>query len=179
MKILDFGCGNNKYVSKNPKDKVVGLDIAKLPDVDIVYDLDKYPWPFKSNEFDMIVSNHVCEHLTDLIKAMEELHRIAKPNAILKFNVPYFASAGAYQDPTHKRFFTYRTFEYFEEESGFNFYTKARFKILNRRITFFVTRPSISKLADPLINAFPRFYERFLSRILPAEQLSIELEVKK
>jgi len=179
MKILDFGCGNKKFKSKNPKDKVIGLDIVKLPGVDVVYNLDKYPWPFKENEFDMIVSNHVLEHLSDLIKAMEELHRISKPGAILKFNIPYFASSGAFQDPTHKRFFTYRTFEYFTEESNLNFYTTSRFKIQKRKIVFFVTRPLISKIVDPFINAMPRFYERFLSRILPAEQLSVELKVIK
>jgi predicted SAM-dependent methyltransferase len=179
MKILDIGCGKNKYRSKRSNDIVIGIDSVKLPGVDKVVNLEKFPWPFKKDEFDIVVSNHVLEHLSDLIRTMEEIHRISKPGAIVRANIPYFASSGAFQDPTHKRFFTYRTFEYFTEESGFNFYTKARFKINKRKMTFMVTRPNISKMFDPFMNYFPRFYERFFSRILPAEQLFVELVVLK
>jgi len=179
MKILDFGCGNNKYLPKNKSDKVIGMDIAKLPGVDLVHDLERFPWPFKKNEFDMVVSNHVLEHMSNLVKVMEELWRISKPGAIIKINVPYFASPGAFQDPTHKRFFTLKTFEYFTEKSGLNYYSTARFEILKRKITSFVTRPEISKILDPFINGWPRFYERFLSRIIAADNLYVELKVIK
>jgi len=42
---------------------------------------------------------------------------------------------------------------------------------------FFVTRPS--KVIDKIINKIAPFYERFLSRIFPAEELQIELEATK
>jgi hypothetical protein len=32
MKILDIGCDGKKYVSGDPEDVVVGLDIQKFPD---------------------------------------------------------------------------------------------------------------------------------------------------
>jgi SAM-dependent methyltransferase len=179
MKILDIGCGNNKYIGPNKKDKVIGIDSVKLDQVDVVHNLEKFPWPFKDNEFDRVVTNHCLEHLTDLVKTMEEIHRITKRNSLIEINVPYFAFYGAFQDPTHKRFFTWKTFEYFSKNSHLSYYTKNKYVIIRRKLTFIVTRPVISKIFDPIINFSPRFYERMLSGILPAENLNIVLKVEK
>jgi len=178
MKILDVGCGKNKYKG-DKKDKVVGLDIVKLPCVDKVHDLEKFPWPFQNNEFDLVICNHTLEHFSSLVKTMEEIWRVGKPNSTIKIKVPYFAHPGAFWDPTHKVFFTTRTFDYFTEESKFNYYSRARFKILSQKIIFMVNRPRISKLFEFFININPTFYERFLSRVFPAEQLFVELRVIK
>jgi len=41
--------------------------------------------------------------------------------------VPYWNRVGAFRDPTHVRFFTYRTFDHFTKNSKFpNYYSKAR-----------------------------------------------------
>ena len=174
-----IGCGKNKYISKDKKDEVIGLDRTKLLGVDIVHDIEKFPWPFKDNEFDLIIANHILEHLDNLIKVMEEIWRITKNNGLVKINVPYFSYSGAFQDPTHKRFFTLHTFDYFTENSGLNYYSKARFKILKKRLVFFVRRPKANKIINFFINSNQRFYERFLSNILPAENLYVKLEVIK
>ncbi len=179
MKILDIGCGKNKYKSKNPKDVVIGIDCAKLPGVDKVHNLEKFPWPFKDNEFEIIIANHFLEHVSDLIKTLEEIHRICKPGAIIEVKVPYFASAGAFQDPTHKRFFTLRSFEYFDENSGLNYYSKARFNIQNKKLIYFSSRPRISLIFDFFINLSQRVYERFFSRVFPADSLHVKLRVVK
>ena len=179
MKILDLGCGKNKIKSKNENDLVIGADSIKLDGVDVVYDLEKFPWPFKDNEFDLIISNHTLEHLSNLVKTMEEIYRVGKPGAIIKVNVPYFAYPGAFQDPTHKRFFTLRTFEYFNEKNGLSYYSRARFEILKKQLNFSITWPKISRFFDMLIKIHPSFYERFFSRILPAENLHVELKIIK
>lgn len=181
MRILDIGCGNKKHASKNKEDVVIGLDIAKLPGVDKVHNLEKFPWPFKNNEFDLIIANHVLEHVSDLVKTMEEIWRISKPNAIIKINVPFFAYHRAYQDPTHKRFFTTGTFEYFTEKSGLNYYTKARFEVIKIRLGFFAgSIPGfISKVVESMMNANQRLYERFFAHALPANNLYFELKTKK
>ncbi len=44
--------------------------------------------PFESEGFDLIYSNHVLEHLTDLDASLSEIRRIAKPGAIFAFAVP-------------------------------------------------------------------------------------------
>jgi len=175
MKILDIGCGNNKYKSLNKGDKVIGLDSIKLQGIDVIHNLEKFPWPFKNEEFDLIICNNILEHLSDLIRTMEELWKILKKGGKIKIDVPYFSYYGAFQDPTHKRFFTYKTFEYFTEKFAFGYYSKKKFKIIKRKLVFSVHHP-ILNFFEPFINKFPRFYERFFCYLLPVEKLEIELQ---
>lgn len=44
--------------------------------------------PFKDNEFDIILCNHVLEHIPDDTKAMQELFRIMKPGGYGVFQIP-------------------------------------------------------------------------------------------
>jgi SAM-dependent methyltransferase len=44
--------------------------------------------PFEDNSFDIILCNHVLEHIPDDTKAMQELHRIMKPKGIGIFQIP-------------------------------------------------------------------------------------------
>ncbi|MDO4729192.1 MAG: methyltransferase domain-containing protein [Bacteroidota bacterium] len=44
--------------------------------------------PFEDNCFDMILCNHVLEHIPDDTKAMEELFRVLKPGGIGIFQIP-------------------------------------------------------------------------------------------
>ena len=60
MKKLNLGSG------EDIKKDYVNLDAVKLKGVDIVYNLNKYPWPLKDNEFDFIYCNNVLEHLDSI-----------------------------------------------------------------------------------------------------------------
>ncbi len=44
--------------------------------------------PFNDNLFDVILCNHVLEHITDDTKAMEELYRVLKPGGFAILQVP-------------------------------------------------------------------------------------------
>ena len=44
--------------------------------------------PFKDNEFDVILCNHVLEHIPDDTKAMQELYRVLKPGGFGVFQIP-------------------------------------------------------------------------------------------
>ncbi|WP_431156489.1 class I SAM-dependent methyltransferase [Winogradskyella poriferorum] len=44
--------------------------------------------PFKENQFDVILCNHVLEHIPDDKKAMEELYRVLKPRGWGVFQIP-------------------------------------------------------------------------------------------
>lgn len=48
-KKLNLGCG------KDIKKEYVNLDIRKFPGVDIIHDLNKFPYPFKDDSFDEII----------------------------------------------------------------------------------------------------------------------------
>lgn len=45
--------------------------------------------PFKDKEFDLIICNHVLEHIPDDTKAMQEIYRILKPGGKAILQVPY------------------------------------------------------------------------------------------
>jgi len=44
--------------------------------------------PFKDNSYDVILCNHVLEHIPDDTKAMQELYRVLKPNGWGIFQIP-------------------------------------------------------------------------------------------
>ncbi len=48
--------------------------------------------PFADNSFDLIICNHVLEHIPDDTKAMQELYRVLAPNGTAILQVPYKAS---------------------------------------------------------------------------------------
>ncbi len=88
------------------------LDRVPLPGVGVVHDLDVGPWPFASGTADQIMAKDVFEHVGDPILFMTECHRILRPGAGLFILTPYYKGRDAYTDPTHKRFPTEHTFDY-------------------------------------------------------------------
>lgn len=45
--------------------------------------------PFSDNSYDVIICNHVLEHIPDDTKAMQELYRVLAPNGMAILQVPY------------------------------------------------------------------------------------------
>lgn len=59
--------------------------------------------PFKDNEYDFILCNHVLEHIPDDTKAMEELFRVLKPGGTAILQIPQELSrAETFQDDSIK-----------------------------------------------------------------------------
>ncbi|MBS1266581.1 MAG: hypothetical protein MAG795_00548 [Candidatus Woesearchaeota archaeon] len=104
---LNVGCGHDI------KKGWVNLDVKKRKGVDVVHNLEKYPYPFEDNKFNLILADNVLEHLDDTIGCMNELHRILKPGGKLILKFPYFQHPNAWVDPTHKKCLTVGTFRYF------------------------------------------------------------------
>lgn len=172
MKKLNLGCGNDY------REGWVNLDKNKKFKADIYSDIEKR-LPFKSNTFDYIYSEHVLEHINNLIPLMRELRRISKNEAVIEIRVPHALSIAAYQDPTHVRFFTYQTFDYFTSKSLVD-YGFPKFKIISRRLNFFVKEYTfLNKLLNPLINLSPKNYERIFGWILPCGEIICKLKVEK
>jgi len=126
---LHLGCGKSKLPGH------IGIDISRQAGVDIICDLQRVPWPFKDSCADECVLVNLLEHLPNTVQVMEELWRVSKPMGLVCILVPYYNSPGAFQDPTHVRFFTERTFDYFSEDgttdlSHYNYYSRARFEIV-------------------------------------------------
>lgn len=123
---LDIGCG---LVKKNG---FIGIDKIIKTRPDIVADVE-YGLPVKTNSISHVYCSHLLEHVNNLPSLMEELYRIVKPNGIIEIIVPYYASLGAFMDPTHVRFFTEETFSYFsksKKEKHFDYDFNCNFEII-------------------------------------------------
>jgi SAM-dependent methyltransferase len=53
--------------------------------------MDIHQIPFKENHFDVVLCNHVLEHVKDDIKAMSEIKRVLKPGGWAILQVPFFS----------------------------------------------------------------------------------------
>lgn len=107
---LDIACGANKQPG------FTGIDLMAIPGVDIVHDLERFPWPIHAESVTEAVCLHYVEHTRDLIAFMEELHRVLKPQAACTIRAPYYTSIRAWQDPTHTRAISENTFQYFNAQ---------------------------------------------------------------
>jgi tetratricopeptide (TPR) repeat protein len=109
---LNIGCG------KNIISEWINIDNSSLPGVDVIADLDECDTkqlPFNDDTVDELLASHVLEHIKNTLSLMQELHRIAKPNAKFIIRVPYGSSDDAYEDPTHIRKFFMNSFGYFSQ----------------------------------------------------------------
>jgi SAM-dependent methyltransferase len=53
--------------------------------------MDIHNIPFGESHFDVVLCNHVLEHVQDDIKAMREIHRVLKPGGYAIMQVPFFS----------------------------------------------------------------------------------------
>ena len=162
----------------------INVDLTKKYGAEVTHNLEKFPYPFKNNEFDEILADNVIEHLKDTIRVMEELHRISKPGAIIKIIVPHYSGCMAFSHLTHKSFFGSGTFNNFERES-WEKYSKIEFKVLEKRLiwldcrNWFWIRP-FKYIIDKVININPFLSERFLCNFLGGfDHIYFKLKVVK
>ncbi len=170
---LNLGCG------KDIKKGYVNLDSVKLPGVDIVMNLNDYPWKLEDNHFDEIICYHVLEHLENFEMSMNELHRILNKNGILKIRVPHFSSAGAWTDPQHKRAFGYFTFDYFvlnKKNDYLSHETVIKFRYIKKRLRFNKKYAIWNWIIELIANLCPHVYEDTPLRIFPAFEIIVELK---
>ncbi len=104
MKILDLGCGRDKYRG-GKGDMVIGVDVDKQSGADVIHDLNKFPYPFKKNEFDLVRLKHSIEHLQDVYKVLDEVCKITRNGGTVRILYPHFSCASAYNTYTHIHFF--------------------------------------------------------------------------
>jgi SAM-dependent methyltransferase len=108
---LNLGCG------PHIADGYVNVDIVPLPGVDLVADLDQ-PWPWPDGAVAEILASHLFEHVNDPLLFMAEAWRVLAADGILDIRVPYYRHIFAFTDPTHKRFCTELTFDYWVPGQG-------------------------------------------------------------
>jgi SAM-dependent methyltransferase len=177
-RVLELGCGHRRRVPGS-----VGVDANPTTKADVIHDLNVFPYPFPSNEFDAVIAEHVLEHLENVIGVMEEIHRIAKPGAKVFIEVPHYTSQDFYTDPTHRHSFTSTSMDYFIPGSGglydFGYSATARFKkisvALGHRRSSFLRRWYL----DRILRRDPLRYERQFAFLFPVDRINFVLEVLK
>ena len=170
---LDVGCGRDKIRD------AIGIDIAATAESDIHHDLGTFPYPVADSSFDVIFCRNVVEHVPDVVRLMEEIHRLGRPAADVLITTPHFSSLYSYQDPTHVRHLAYESLDYFSENTSHsNFYTRCRFDIVERRIDFGKSLP-FSLIAKTLAAISVRYYEKHFAFLFPANSLFFHLKVRK
>ena len=114
---------------------------------------------------------------------MEEIYRISKNGAKVFITTGHFSGLDSFTDPTHKHFFTSRTFDYFIPGTAlynkYNYSTKAKFKKVSVKLGSTISSNPILKLILLFINNYAVLYEKRFAFIFPVGVISYELEVIK
>jgi SAM-dependent methyltransferase len=178
--ILDIGCGKNKPPG------AIGIDRVALPGVDVVHDLNSFPYPFEDSSFDEIHATHVIEHLDSIVRAMEEIHRLARPNAKVVVITPHYSDSQSWNDPTHKWHLTTYSFRYFQKDYESSYYSTASFETEHIHIDMArlwralgVERLINSSLQHDSLRSIRKFWEGYLSLIVRAGAMTFVLRAIK
>lgn len=130
--LLDVGGGENPAVG------AINMDLRDLPSVDIVHDIETYPWPLPDACVDLMIASHVVEHIDpargNFLKWMAEAWRVLKPGGQFLISYPYAGSPGYWQDPTHCNGCSEATWMYFDpyhHSKLYRVYRPAPFKIID------------------------------------------------
>jgi SAM-dependent methyltransferase len=109
---LNIGCGSSI------KEGFTNLDTVPGPGVDIVMDIQS-GCTLPNDFFDYVEMKQVIEHLTNPLKAMENIYNACVDNALLIVTCPHGAHDNAWIDPTHVRAVFPETFQFFGQPSYF------------------------------------------------------------
>ncbi len=92
-KILDIGCGNgdiSQYFTHDNQPSGVDVSDKRKPankDFEFIK-VDSEELPFHSSSFDLVISNHVIEHVNDQHRHLAEIHRVLKPGGLVYMATP-------------------------------------------------------------------------------------------
>jgi SAM-dependent methyltransferase len=173
---LNLGCGNDY------KKRYINCDITDRVKVDKIVNLEEPLKMFKDNSINKIICFHTLEHIKNFVELMKELNRICKNNCIIHIKVPFYSAWGQFNDPTHVRFFTPFTFDYFKKgnyshEIGVD---NDLFKVEYVKINFGIGISSkLNKVINPIVNLNHKIYCRFFAWILPCAEIEYKLRVIK
>lgn len=103
---LNLGCGSMILAGW------VNVDRWQVPGVDEVMDLDAEPWPWPAGSVSEIMAHDVFEHVADPLWFMSEAGRVLVSGGELHVKTTFWGAKSGYTDPTHKRWCTEETFDY-------------------------------------------------------------------
>jgi SAM-dependent methyltransferase len=174
-RVLDVGCGINKHPG------AIGIDRIAGTKADVLCDLDRIPYPFASGVFDEVRAIHVIEHVADVIRTLEEFHRLLKPGGQVFIATPHYTDFSSFCDPTHRWHLNSFSLRYFgEDHAGFGYYSSARFREISVRVKLL----SLWRLLgfELLVNSAVRFrklWEHYLCFVIRGKVIEWTLQAVK
>jgi len=102
--------------------RVMSLDIEERHKPDVVWNLERFPWPFDDNGADEIHAYEVLEHLghqgdvATFFRHFYECWRILKPGGHLAATVPMWNSPWAWGDPGHTRIISLHSLTFLNQQ---------------------------------------------------------------
>jgi SAM-dependent methyltransferase len=177
MKKLNVGCG------RDIRKGWVNLDGVKFEGIDVVHNLDKFPYPFKDNTFEEVWAQQIIEHLDHPQEFVKELWRISKPGAKVVIGTVHFSSPCVWGDITHKRPYQSDSLNW----CNIKYKKSKNFSLVNSGNEFFIVKSSIHfrYFFKPLkylvnINRYTQLiYERWFSAFFRADGQRYDLIVLK
>jgi SAM-dependent methyltransferase len=157
----------------------VNLDLAAIAGVDVVADLEGSGLPFPTGTFGLVLCRDVLEHV-DVVPALEEVHRVTAPGGAVVVSAVHYTSRNLYVDPTHRRGFSARTFDYFvpgAPAQDRSYYFDFGFSRVETHLQFSSRLGKgrylvWDRIVEPLVNRRPSFQDLYemtaASRAFPA-----------
>jgi SAM-dependent methyltransferase len=174
-RILDVGCGINK------RPGAIGIDRNPASRADVIVELDRYPYPFRDSAFDALQAVHVIEHVSDVIRTMEEFHRLVRAGGEVYIVTPHYTDFSSFCDPTHRWHLNSFSLRYFgEDNAGYGYYSQVRFAENSVRVKLLAFWRWLG--FEFLVNRFPRFrrfWEYYLCYIVRGKVIEWRLGVVK
>ena len=175
MRILDVGCGVNKPPG------AIGVDRNPASRADVLADLDRFPYPFRDSSFDALRAVHVIEHVSDVIRSMEEFHRLVKPGGEVLIVTPHYTDFSSFCDPTHRWHLNSFSLRYFgDRHGGFGYYSPVKFLEISTRVKLLVFWKWLG--LEGLLNASPRlrlWWEYYWCYLIRGKVIEWRLRVVK
>ena len=127
------------------KEGFINVDYYSVSNPDVSHDLNKFPYPFEENYFELVEADHVLEHLDDPFRVMRELYRICAPKAMIRIRVPHFSRGFTHAE--HKRGFDV-TFPYYFDPTLPVGYQGVPLELVRMHLTWFA-QPYLKKAMLP------------------------------
>jgi predicted O-methyltransferase YrrM len=108
--LLDVGCRDRK------ESNFTGINGRHFEGVDIVHNLETFPYPFGDESCLTIKAAHVVEHIKPwlVFDWFNEMWRLLVPKGQLAVSAPFANSQGFFNDPTHITYINEATFQHLD-----------------------------------------------------------------
>lgn len=150
---------------------------------DVLCNLDAAALPFRDDSFDQVRAVHLIEHVENVIRTVEEFHRVTRAGGTIYLVTPHYTDFSSFCDPTHRWHLNTFSFWYFYPNGlhgDASWYTRVRLQQRRLRVRLLQVWRYLG--FEFLVNhslRFRRFWEFYLCYVIRGKVMEFELEVLK